>query len=70
MYIRASYMIVDHVRTYCISATPTCRTSLKIIDDATIHHIIALGAWPTPDRETLPIFNQAWFTDLNQLSHY
>ena len=21
-----------------------------------IHHIIALGAWPTPDRETLPIF--------------
>ena len=49
-------MIVDHVRTYYISATSTCRTSLKIIDDETIHHIIALGAWPTPDRETLPIF--------------
>ena len=49
-------MIVNHVRTYSISATSTCRASLKIIDDETIRHIIALEAWPTPDRETLTIF--------------
>ena len=49
-------MIVNHVRTHYISATSTCRASLKIIDDETIRHIIALEAWSTPDRETLTIF--------------
>ena len=34
-------MIVDHVRTYYISATSTCRTSLKIIDDATPSTILS-----------------------------
>ena len=55
VYVHVSCMIVNHVRTDYISAPSTCRTSLKIIDDETIRHIIALGARPTPDRETLTI---------------
>ena len=64
MYIRTSYMIVDHVRTYYISATSACRTSL------TIHHIIALGLANSGPGDAANINNQAWFTDLHQLSHY
>ena len=64
-------MIVDNVRTYYISATSTCRTSLKIIDDEAIRHIIALGGVVNSGPGGADnIHNQAWFTDLHQLSHY